>query len=375
MSSNHFLGEGTYGMVREVNGKAVKTFKKDTHLIQEYAAGAYLLNCPYVVNVTGINFAKLETTMELYDGSLKEWLLQSQRTVAQKKSMVRHICLGLAWLGDLGIVHGDLKPGNVVANWDKRTGNLTKVAIADLGFVAPEMYSKTKLTAPIYREMVVESDFRHDIYSLGVILIQCFGGVKIRHQKTSRELIDMARTSIKDEKIRNIAIEMVSENRLNRPSSREILKRLFNEIPDEQKLDPIPKYIHPVSDEDNSKLKDFFKRFNPGSSKTVIKINRVKLGYNACRHFLGKHGVKSDKHIQHACAMLVILTSIFGPSRVFDVKTASSMAGCSTATIYQNITNMINDRETRAYLFYTHRGLSINYEDTSASEASSSSNR
>lgn len=355
-SSSSILGKGTYGTVKKINGRAVKHFRRGSHLIQEFAAGYYLKDCPYIVDVLKADFRAKTMDMELYKGSLKNWL-RFKRTTEQKMDMLKNILLGLVWLGDLGLVHGDLKPGNIVVNWDK-AGNITKMAIADLGFVAPESYSKAERTAPIYREITVKRDFRHDIFSLGVICLECFGHINITHQTDHHELISHAKSRITNDQMRELTISMLSEDREDRPTARKLLSDLFGESPDIKYLTPTPLYDKRLSKQDEDYLEKKFKKAERGQNNIKIRVNRARLGYNACRYYLGEREISSRDHKTYAAAMISILSSIFGKSG-FDPNVAAEMAGCDVSSIHGAILKLLTNQGVLAYLFYTDNGCSF----------------
>lgn len=349
--ADNVLGKGTYGMVKSVDGQAVKSFSRTSHLIQEYAAGLYLQDCPHIVKVLGADYGKQTMTMVQYKGSLKMWLAKP-RTISQKMVMLREILLGLTWLNDLGLVHGDLKPGNVIANWD-RQGNLTNVVIADLGFVAPERYSKAERTAPIYREKSVSRDFRHDIFSLGVICLESFGTTRIRKQTEHEELVKMAKTNINDEQMRKLVIRMLEENRRRRPTARYLLLKFFSLQPSIECLADLPSSHVRVPD-----IEKIFRQCEDGqklSSGRVIPIKRAKIGYKACCYYLSSQKISKDRHLAYTAAMMVILSSIFGESG-FSPEEATSFASCSLDSIHKKIDALLQCRQVLNYLYDTEKG-------------------
>src|SRR5947209_10625799 len=91
--------------------EAARRFKNEAR-----AAGG--LNHPNIVTVhdAGEDQGTLYLAMEFIEGSTLEALLRSQRTIATRQSIdiVRQICAGLAFAHAKGIVHRDIKPGNVM---------------------------------------------------------------------------------------------------------------------------------------------------------------------------------------------------------------------------------------------------------------------
>ena len=76
--------------------------------------------------------------MELVEGmDLKDWLLASRRSTGEILDVFRQIAAGLAAAHDRGLVHRDLKPGNVLVGADGRT------RVVDFGIVADDASSSS----------------------------------------------------------------------------------------------------------------------------------------------------------------------------------------------------------------------------------------
>jgi len=120
-------------------------------------------------------------TMEFIRGeSLKDMIgMMGQLSPGQALSVVKQVCEGLAEAHKLGVVHRDLKPGNIMID---REGN---ARIMDFG-IARSLKAKgitrtgTMIGTPEYMspEQVegLKTDQRSDLYSLGVILYEMVTG-------------------------------------------------------------------------------------------------------------------------------------------------------------------------------------------------------
>jgi serine/threonine protein kinase len=136
---------------------------------------------PNVCRVFDIGEAdgRLFLTMEYVDGEDLASLLRRIGQLAQSKALdiARQLCAGLAAAHDHGVLHRDLKPGNIMLDGRGR------VRIADFGLAAlGESLDAEELRAgtPAYMapEQLAGSEVtpRSDIYSLGLVLYEIFTG-------------------------------------------------------------------------------------------------------------------------------------------------------------------------------------------------------
>ncbi|MBN1270844.1 MAG: protein kinase [Candidatus Aminicenantes bacterium] len=122
-------------------------------------------------------------TMEYVDGQdLKGLIRQSDHlAVDTAVKIARQVCEGLAEAHRMGVVHRDLKPGNIMVD---REGN---ARVLDFGIARSTKEKSGELTGegimigtPVYmspeQAEAKEADERSDIYSLGVILYEMLTG-------------------------------------------------------------------------------------------------------------------------------------------------------------------------------------------------------
>ncbi len=161
---------------RELNSQAVmlKRFIREAELMRK-------VDHPYVVRmielgeVDGYHFF----TMELVEGTTLDLILQNGRIGYERAiKLVLQLCEGIDAIHRAGIIHRDMKPGNVLILNDgtpKITdfsvsrpffSNLTKQneILGSLGYVAPEIFLGQETTQAV------------DLYSLGVIFYELFTG-------------------------------------------------------------------------------------------------------------------------------------------------------------------------------------------------------
>src|ERR1700722_14975262 len=120
--------------------------------------------------------------MEFVEGqSLKQCLDAGQRfPLAETVRIMEHLLAGLQYSHDQGVMHRDIKPGNVILAKDGQ------VKLADFGIARIESSAMTMigtvLGTPAYMSpeqlMGQPTDRRTDIYSAGVLLYQLLTGVR-----------------------------------------------------------------------------------------------------------------------------------------------------------------------------------------------------
>ncbi len=317
-----FLGQGSYGEVTLKNGKAIKKFSKLSHLIQEYMALEYLHDCKYVVHAAGVDFAKLELHMEAYDGSLRKWIEDKKNkrnfgnnnrgaNKSEVMSILRDILMGLVELHDRDLAHGDLKPGNILVNY-----NPLRTVLGDCGFVSIAKYAKVERTAAVYRDPVIEHSPTHDMFSFGICCLELLGGVKMRRQANYHELKNATKTKITDKNYRKLICSLLQENKSKRPTSREVLMMMFNESPPRWERSKISISSSELGNSQiflRNKTRLYIRKLMKETSRKY-DINRPKKGYGALLYYLDSSKASTDSYKFHTAITLMILSAMFGRS-------------------------------------------------------------
>ena len=241
--------------------------------------------------------------MDLYETRLK---------AAAKKGIhrnirgyyIQQILIAIMELHNRDLCHADLKPGNILVNIRNR-----KLALGDLGFVSNYKYAKVERTAPLYRDPEPRRLKGHDIYSLGIIIVEIIGGEKLKKQPTYREIAEVAKRLLKGTKYLDITLKMLDSNHNNRPDANDIYEYLYQSN--------FPVSIKPVhytagkwSDKHNAKewLYEKAKKFD---------INRKSRGFSALNHFMRLHKEYQSEWKVYGYAILLILSSNFGAAYIF----------------------------------------------------------
>ena len=304
------LGSGTYGKVVAQDGKAVKTFAKLSHLVQEYAALKYMNGCSYVVQCKGVNFAKLELQMELYDGSLRKWM-QDKHEVTTK--ILHDIIMGLVEVHDRKLAHGDLKPGNILVRKQP-----LKAVLGDCGFVSIDKYAKVDCTASMYRDPKFMYDAKHDMYSLGIILLEIMSKKGIKEGTNYDELNNISKERIVHDNWRKVILSLVQEDRHRRPTARELLKVLYKEDPPKWNYTPIK--VGVTSHRDRVIVNNVTSKMRQEIQSTIkhltreYDLKRGQKGYGALVSYLEQHNIVHN-YSPHVLVSAFIISALFSKNR------------------------------------------------------------
>jgi len=143
---------------------------RSEYIVQVYALSEYE-NCPAIV-------------MEFVEGvSLKHCIAnESTRTLTYVNKVALHALRGLVAAHERGIIHRDIKPGNILVANDG-TFKISDFGLASLAFVPSITAQGMVLGTPAYMspEQIrhEEIDQRTDLFSLGVTLIEVLTGERI----------------------------------------------------------------------------------------------------------------------------------------------------------------------------------------------------
>lgn len=359
-----YLGEGTYGVVKAKKGRAIKSFHKLSHLLQEYLVLRYLRNCNNIVKPLKVDLKRRKLYMELCDCSLSNWIYSTRNSEISSESgfnlILRDIILGLIEIHDRGLAHGDIKPGNILIKKNIEKGGSgvhLKTVIGDCGFVSLEEFSKVGRTASPYRDTEVVGHWTHDIFSFGVCLIEIFTETKVRKRSTFPQLQKIIHDHIKDPSLASFLESLVHSDRKLRPSARDILKRMFpNEKLPPHPSSPSSRSIMKLEDCEDPELKIELKKIE-GIMKETCERNNVycfRNGYDGLVHlilkkfssgFKNKKKKKVVKQIKlYSGCIIMILSAVFGKSG-FDKKKVMRYTDnkCPMEQIYDTLDKLIHD--------------------------------
>lgn len=176
------IGAGSYATVyrardnelgREIAVKQIhQQFLEDPDSLERYWSEAQLLaslHHPNIVTIFDIYRERGWLILELMQGSLKDRLAGKQMDLRSLRASLAHCLRALKYLHERGIIHGDIKPGNMMIDHRRR------VKIGDFGLsrrVSNEEGSLLKGTAKYIAPEMVSDEFgevgpHSDLYSLG----------------------------------------------------------------------------------------------------------------------------------------------------------------------------------------------------------------
>ncbi len=182
----------------------------------------------------GISDNKPYIAMELLEGSTLEEILK--RNSKLKLNIAIHIASQLAaalsYAHKQGVVHRDIKPGNIVVLKDRKTIKLTDFGIAqiDENLAKSGHFNDKVLGTPEYMspEQILGQaiDSRSDLYSLGVLLYKMLTGLP---PFMSDELSDLFKQIIKSKQP-----EIVIDNDRVQDDIKDLLRKLLQKKPNKR---------------------------------------------------------------------------------------------------------------------------------------------
>lgn len=319
------LGEGAYGQVIERKGKAIKTFSRQHHLVQEWVSATYLSDCKYQIKHEAFDLFNLQISMKLYHCNLRQLMHSGERF--EREAILKDILKGLMELQDRALAHGDIKPGNILIE-QKRQGY--RAVLGDVGFVSLDAFTKVERTAATYRDPTVQAGPGHDMYSLAIIMVELLGdNVSVRGQLSYTKLHRLIRDSLTGE-WRTIALEMTKREHAQRPLAREVLKRLYqcepkNTFNNQVQRSPIdtttPLYAYAFLQS---------KKYN---------FERSRRGYSAAVMFCDPETL-SDESKEWITAAFYVISTLFGPN---DYKRSVMKKAVDKKSLQKKIVALITD--------------------------------
>lgn len=198
------LGKGVYGQVYKSGKYAIKTFLTDTYVDNPYLDPSFLretsvlrhLNHPNIVNLIDIVSGSPERpddnlvsiVLPLADYNLHDYLKIHGNS--QRRLMVFNILKGFDYLQKKDIVHGDIKPDNILVYLINNDPNNFRVVISDFGLSVPTScrinYLKGSPYIPYFRSPEILFDMGYglpaDLWAIGCLIYYVYTKKYIFHQ-------------------------------------------------------------------------------------------------------------------------------------------------------------------------------------------------
>lgn len=168
------------------DSSALERFREEVRLARE-------VTHPGVARVHDIGVAQGRTflSMEFVDGEDLQSLLRRIGRLPTEKAIeiARQVCSALAAAHARGVLHRDLKPGNVMLDGEGRV-RLTDFGLASLAKAAPQGAAGTPAYMAPEQLHGAPASVATEVFSLGLFLYELFTGVRVF---TGRNLEDLRR--------------------------------------------------------------------------------------------------------------------------------------------------------------------------------------
>ncbi len=338
------LGRGTYGRVIICPGGACKLFVLRATFFHESAFSIYLTGLPGIVEVKEIDCPKKMIRMALYQDNLHRWgrknpYIPGEDSFGIRIKLILHVLIGLNSLHQLGLLHGDIKPANILIKDEQ-------AVLADFGNTGSPLYITLKSMTRFYAPPDKETTLSADIYALGIIILEMWKPFK--SYKTPPEnhnlQIDIKLSPL-PRVLKSIVLRCINLDPKNRPTAKDIYHQLTNvELSCYFPEIPVRQSIHTIDREELCKILNTMRiqarNFNLSSPERTLGL---------FHYWVGIRKVNPSDYLNYAMAILYLYDQIIRPSRSRNIK----------AYFGENKSRQIEGKRQICQLLKEKRGLQI----------------
>lgn len=170
--------DGRWFVLKGLRDDIVGDHERNRYLLEREYELMRSLQSPFVVQVWGMEndpVVGLCIAMEYVEGQTLDKWLQTQPSRADRKQILNELLEAVAYLHSRLIVHGDLKPANILISHSGQHVKLLDLGLSDRDdFIAKGLGNTPDFAAPEQQVQDGVIDCRTDIYALGTIVRMLF---------------------------------------------------------------------------------------------------------------------------------------------------------------------------------------------------------
>lgn len=193
-SSATLLNRGTFNSLYRYDTYLLKRYHRLHHLNQELAILTSLdligeraysehirsVGADYIIKVQAVDIENLTLKFPYYDMTLKELYNVGNLDLLTKLKIIEQVLIGLSHIHKCGFIHNNFKASNIFV----RTSDYSVVLGISPITNVPELAEYNR-TPDLYREPEIHNDSSHDMYSVGVWLLQFLGDITLNRVPSS----------------------------------------------------------------------------------------------------------------------------------------------------------------------------------------------
>lgn len=304
------LGRGSFGQVILCPEGACKQFLSTEIFFHESAMSIYLTGLPGIVEVKEVNCVQKKIVMKSYQENLDEWMRnnpyrpENPRTMNRTK-FILYILIGLHSIHQLGLLHGDLKPQNILIENEK-------AVLIDFGNTGSPLYITLAFMTPFYAPRDLETTSSADIYALGIIILEMWKPFKsYETPPINFDLQNSIRVSPLPQQLKRIALACTSKFPKDRPTAKEIYSDLTKV--------KLSCYLPEITTQPNINAvnaDDLCEIWMEMRKKArIFRLKSPERTIGLLNYWAGTRQIRSEEYSNYATAILYLYDQISNPSQ------------------------------------------------------------